>query len=125
MRGNHTHAALPRLPFPPPPQPANMSAYPAYVMGGLCVVGGITGFVRTRSVPSLVAGVTVGALYLYSANSIRNATPNGLETALGASALLLLSSLPRVAKGPIPAVLTATSAATAVYYGRNVLALRQ
>lgn len=73
-------------------------------MGGLCVVGGITGFVRTRSVPSLVAGVTyvlalafatfhltlrvctfsVGALYLYSANSIRNATPNGLETALGA-----------------------------------------
>ncbi|EPT02986.1 hypothetical protein FOMPIDRAFT_1022608 [Fomitopsis schrenkii] len=102
-----------------------MSAYPAYVMGGLCVVGGITGFVRTRSIPSLVAGVTVGALYLYSANSIRNGTPNGLETALGASALLLLSSLPRVAKGPVPAVLTATSTATAVYYGRKVLALRQ
>jgi len=33
------------------------SAYPAYVMGGLCVVGGISGFARTRSIPSLVAGV--------------------------------------------------------------------
>lgn len=33
------------------------SAYPAYVMGGLCIVGGVTGFARTRSIPSLVAGV--------------------------------------------------------------------
>lgn len=34
-----------------------MSAYPAYTMGGLCIVGGVSGFARTRSVPSLVAGV--------------------------------------------------------------------
>jgi len=33
------------------------SAYPAYVMGGLCIVGGIAGFARTRSVPSIAAGV--------------------------------------------------------------------
>ena len=32
----------------------------------------------------------------------------------GASALLLLSSAPRAAKGPIPAILTATSAVTAL-----------
>lgn len=43
----------------------------------------------------------------------------------GASALLLLSSLPRVAKGPVPAVLTATSTASALYYGRIVYILRQ
>lgn len=42
----------------------------------------------------------------------------------GASALLLLSSLPRVAKGPVPAVLVATSASAALYYGRTIRNLR-
>ncbi|KAF9480513.1 hypothetical protein BDN70DRAFT_832647 [Pholiota conissans] len=101
-----------------------MSAYPSYVMGGLCIVGGITGFARTRSVPSLVAGVGVGLLYLWSADSIRKGTPNGLEGALGASALLFLSSIPRAAKGPIPAVLSVTSAVTGLYYGKTVIAVR-
>ncbi|EGN96690.1 hypothetical protein SERLA73DRAFT_184831 [Serpula lacrymans var. lacrymans S7.3] len=101
-----------------------MSAYPAYAMGGLCLAGGVTGFVRTRSVPSLVAGVGVGLLFLWSADNIRKGTSNGLEGALGASALLLLSSLPRVAKGPVPAVLTVASAASGVYYGKTVYGLR-
>ncbi|KIK61631.1 hypothetical protein GYMLUDRAFT_199128 [Collybiopsis luxurians FD-317 M1] len=100
-----------------------MSAYPAYTMGGLSVVGGIAGFARRRSIPSLVAGVGVGALYLYSADNIRKGTNNGLEGALGASALLLLSSLPRVAKGPVPLLLTVTSAASAFYYGNVIYKL--
>ncbi|KIP02686.1 hypothetical protein PHLGIDRAFT_78763, partial [Phlebiopsis gigantea 11061_1 CR5-6] len=101
------------------------SAYPAYIMGGLCIVGGITGFARTRSIPSIVAGVGVGLLYLWSADSIRRGTANGLEGALGASAILLLSSLPRASKGPVPAVLSVTSAVSAVYYGKTVWAVRQ
>jgi len=43
----------------------------------------------------------------------------------GASALLLLSSLPRITKGPVPAVLTLTSAVTATYYGQAIYKLRQ
>jgi len=119
-------------------------------MGSLCIVGGVTGYARTKSIPSLVAGVgyvlflrpfhfltsaSVGLPYLWSAGTIRRASPYGVEGALGkrlprimtdlqltnsagASALLFLSSLPRVAKGPVPVVLAATSAATGVYYGR-------
>ena len=43
---------------------------------------------------------------------------------VGASALLLLSSLPRIAKGPVPVVLAATSSAAGVYYGTKVYNLR-
>ncbi len=116
-------------------------------MGSLCIVGGVTGYARTKSIPSLVAGVgyvlflrpfhflTSASVGLLSADTIRRASPYGVEGALGkrlprimtdlqltnsagASALLFLSSLPRVAKGPVPVVLAATSAATGVYYGR-------
>ncbi|KAF7971315.1 hypothetical protein HWV62_3232 [Athelia sp. TMB] len=94
-----------------------MSANPAYTMGALCIIGGTSGFIRTRSVPSLVAGVGVGLLYLWSANQIRNHGANGIEGALGASAILFLSSIPRISKGPVPAVLAATAAGAGVYYG--------
>jgi len=94
-------------------------------MGTLCILGGVTGYARTRSIPSIVAGFGVGALYLYSGDSIRKHTANGLETALGASAVLFLSSVPRFAKGPIPAMLTVTSAVTGAYYGRVIYKLQQ
>ena len=43
---------------------------------------------------------------------------------LGASALLLLSSLPRVAKGPIPVILAVTAAGSGVYYGKTIYGIR-
>jgi len=100
------------------------SAYPAYVIGSLCIVGGVAGFAKRRSVPSLIGGVSVGLLYLYSADAIRKGAPNGIEAACAASALLLLSSLPRVTKGPVPAVLTLLAASTGAYYGKAYYALR-
>jgi len=47
-----------------------------------------------------------------------------IHLVLGASVILFLSSLPRVAKGPVPAALTVLSAATGAYYLQSVRALR-
>ncbi|KAG6867989.1 hypothetical protein C0993_008596 [Termitomyces sp. T159_Od127] len=101
-----------------------MSAYPAYAIGGLSIVGGVAGFARRRSVPSLIGGVTVGLLFLYGADAIRKGAPNGLEAACAASALLLLSSLPRFTKGPVPATLTLLAFGVGTYYGKAYFALR-
>jgi hypothetical protein len=86
---------------------------------------------------------SVGALYLYAGDSIRKNTAGGIETALGAyllnpysgirvnsappgaSAILFLSSAPRSLKGPVPAILTLTSAVAGGYYGNVFYSLRQ
>ncbi|KAJ7056506.1 transmembrane proteins 14C-domain-containing protein [Mycena amicta] len=102
-----------------------MSAYPALAMGGFCLLGGITGFARTRSIPSLVAGLGVGAVYLWAGDRIRKGQHNGIEAAIGASAVLFASSAPRMLRGPVPAMLTATATASGAYYGKTAYALRR
>ncbi|KAF7356189.1 hypothetical protein MVEN_00950200 [Mycena venus] len=102
-----------------------MSAYPALAMGGFCVLGGIAGFSRTRSIPSLVAGVGVGAVYLWAGDQIRKGQPNGIEGALGASAILFASSVPRLRKGPVPVMLAASATMSGAYYGKTLYALRK
>ncbi|KAJ7199109.1 transmembrane proteins 14C-domain-containing protein [Mycena haematopus] len=102
-----------------------MSAYPALAMGGFCMLGGIAGFTRTRSIPSLVAGIGVGAVYLWAGDRIRKGQSNGIESAIGASAVLFASSVPRMGKGPVPAMLAATSTMSGLYYGKTMYALRK
>ncbi|KAF8417415.1 transmembrane proteins 14C-domain-containing protein [Boletus edulis BED1] len=101
-----------------------MSAIPAYAVGALCITGGVTGYLRTRSIPSIVAGIGVGVLYLWSAEQIKRGAPNGIEGALGASAILLVSSLPRLTKGPVPVILALASAGAGAYYGKTLYDLR-
>ncbi|KAG8827809.1 hypothetical protein FRC19_000314 [Serendipita sp. 401] len=101
------------------------SPYVALIMGIACIAGGTTGFLRTGSKPSLIAGVSVGCLYLWSGGLILNNDFRGFYGAAGASAILFLSSLPRVAKGPVPAILTLLSAASGTYYYQTVKALQQ
>ncbi|KAF2432923.1 upf0136 domain-containing protein [Tothia fuscella] len=76
----------------------------AIFLGLLTAGGGITGYVRTGSIPSVVAGVTVGALYTLGGLRIRNGQPYGIELALLASLVLAGSSIPRAIKGgkPLP-----------------------
>ncbi|KAI9338658.1 hypothetical protein DFJ73DRAFT_581683 [Zopfochytrium polystomum] len=53
-------------------------------------VGGTMGYVKGKSVPSLVAGLTFAGLYTYSGYLIKNNADYGVEFATGTSVLLLL-----------------------------------
>ncbi|KAF2132722.1 hypothetical protein P153DRAFT_364008 [Dothidotthia symphoricarpi CBS 119687] len=76
----------------------------ALVLGALTAGGGITGYVRTGSVPSVAAGVTVGSLYILGGLRLKNNATYGVELALLASILLAGSSIPRAIKSgkPLP-----------------------
>ncbi|PWN47747.1 hypothetical protein IE53DRAFT_390104 [Violaceomyces palustris] len=100
-----------------------MSQHPAFTMAGLCAVGGVIGFVST--IPSLVAGLGVGALYAYGGYRIKEGGDYGYEIATAASAILLSSSAPRFRKGPVPMGLTVASSLALAYYGKKVYDFRQ
>ncbi|KAH3914473.1 hypothetical protein HBI56_094450 [Parastagonospora nodorum] len=76
----------------------------ALILGALTAGGGITGYVRTGSLPSVIAGVTVGALYIIGGLRISNRSTYGTELALLASVILAGSSIPRAIKSgkPLP-----------------------
>ncbi|KAF2785406.1 hypothetical protein K505DRAFT_33458 [Melanomma pulvis-pyrius CBS 109.77] len=80
----------------------------ALVLGALTAGGGITGYARTGSIPSVAAGVTVGSLYILGGLRIRNRAQYGVELALLASIVLAGSSIPRALKTqkPLPAGLS-------------------
>ncbi|KAB2577737.1 Transmembrane [Lasiodiplodia theobromae] len=76
----------------------------AFILGALTAGGGITGYIRTSSVPSIAAGVTVGTLYGLGGYRISQRQPYGVELALLASIVLAGSSIPRAIKTgkPLP-----------------------
>jgi len=92
---------------------------PAFILGALTAGGGITGYVRTGSVPSIVAGVTVGALYGLGGLRIQNKQPYGIELALLASLVLAGSSIPRAlrSKKPLPTALSVLAIYGLITYG--------
>ncbi|EGO53748.1 hypothetical protein NEUTE1DRAFT_97226, partial [Neurospora tetrasperma FGSC 2508] len=77
---------------------------PAYVLSALTVTGGIAGYARTKSKPSIIAGCAVGLLYGLGGYRIQNNQPYGVELGLLASVVLGGASLPRAIKlrKPVP-----------------------
>ncbi|KAL9597074.1 MAG: hypothetical protein Q9179_004392 [Wetmoreana sp. 5 TL-2023] len=84
----------------------------AFLLAALTAGGGVTGYARTGSVPSIAAGLTVGALYGLGAFRQRNRQPYGVELALLASVVLAGSSFPRAVKTmkPLPIGLSVVAA---------------
>ncbi|KAI0966374.1 transmembrane proteins 14C-domain-containing protein [Xylaria arbuscula] len=83
----------------------------AYLLGALTAGGGSIGYARTGSVPSIVAGLTVGLLYGLGGYRLQNRQPYGIELALLASVVLGGSSIPRAIRlrKPVPTVLSLIS----------------
>ncbi|RBA10941.1 hypothetical protein FPRO05_05530 [Fusarium proliferatum] len=100
---------------------------PAYILGALTAGGGIMGYARTRSVPSIVAGCAVGFLcksqyylpYALGGYRIQNEQPYGVELGLLASVVLGGSAFPRALRlrKPVPILLSVISAFGLFTYG--------
>jgi uncharacterized membrane protein (UPF0136 family) len=110
------------------------------VLAALTAGGGITGYIRTGSIPSVVAGVLVGALVSTYSNlqatrhadltqygvggyRIAQSQPYGIEFALLASVVLAGSSIPRAIKTqkPLPAGLSILALYGLYTYGQPYL----
>jgi len=96
---------------------------PAYILGALTAGGGTFGYVKTGSIPSVVAGVTVGSLYIVGGYRIQNRLPYGVELALLASVILAGSSIPRAIKAqkPLPIGLSVLALFGLYTYGTTLL----
>ncbi|KYK58177.1 UPF0136 domain protein [Drechmeria coniospora] len=84
----------------------------SFILAALTASGGIMGYVRTKSVPSLVAGSAVGVLYGLGGYRLHNREPYGTEMSLLASIILGGSAIPRAIRlrKPVPVLLSVLSA---------------
>jgi uncharacterized membrane protein (UPF0136 family) len=96
-----------------------MSHHPAYTFGGLAIVGGTIGYMKKKSVPSLVGGVAIGTLYLTSGYLISQNKDHGVELAV-ATSVLLSGAMARRAiktKQAVPVGMGLIGLAGIAYYG--------
>ncbi|EOA91301.1 hypothetical protein ACJQWK_03047 [Exserohilum turcicum] len=105
-----------------------MAEHPSFTLAGLLAVGGTAGFFRTRSTPSLVAGIGLGVSYAYAGYRIKQNLDYGTELALGNSVMLMGSAVPRIIKtggrAPVPLALGATGVLATWYYQQKVREFR-
>ncbi|KAK1967727.1 transmembrane protein 14C [Colletotrichum eremochloae] len=96
-----------------------MAEHPAFTLAGLLAGGGTFGFYRTRSKPSLIAGLTLGASFACAGYLLKKNKDYGAELALGSSVLLLGAGAQRMiatqAKSP-PAIGLSVAGALSTYY---------
>ncbi|CAK9782246.1 hypothetical protein CC85DRAFT_240444 [Cutaneotrichosporon oleaginosum] len=94
---------------------------PIAVLSVLSFVGGAMGFAKAGSVPSLAAGVGIGAAMAVSAMRIHDSLPGGLEMAAGSSAVMFVPMLRRAlrTRSPIPITMSILAGVSAGFYGHE------
>ncbi|KAI9004802.1 transmembrane proteins 14C-domain-containing protein [Gaertneriomyces semiglobifer] len=99
-----------------------MSHHPAYTFAGLTALGGAIGYAKTKSRPSLIAGLAFGALFGTAGYLIQNNQDYGVELATGTSVLLLSAMAPRALKTrkPVPIGLSTVALLGTYYYGKKI-----
>ncbi|CEP64577.1 Tmh11p LALA0_S12e02124g [Lachancea lanzarotensis] len=97
--------------------------HPAYTLAALTAFGGAMGFARKGSKPSLLAGLAFGGIYGYAGYLLSKNADGGLEIALGASTLMLVTGvargIPSRFRKPVPLVLTVLGGLGTAYYTKK------
>ncbi|KAJ3117982.1 hypothetical protein HK100_000704 [Physocladia obscura] len=96
-------------------------------------IGGSIGFIKGKSIPSLVAGVSCGALYAFAGSRIAAKATYGPEIAFAVSLLLVVMMVPRALKSkkPVPIFVSSLGSfgvvyfAAALYSAKNAAKLKE
>ncbi|TFJ86450.1 hypothetical protein NSK_002107 [Nannochloropsis salina CCMP1776] len=99
------------------------SAHASYAVGTFLFAGGLAGYVRAQSKPSLYAGVGLGSLMVVSGMVIQSGDDfRGHTLALIASGLVVGGTLPRAIKTQkvVPTAIALLGLVSGVYQGRKV-----
>ncbi|KAF4123442.1 Transmembrane proteins 14C [Geosmithia morbida] len=103
----------------PLPRANEQLKYTSIVLAALTAGGGIMGYAKTKSLPSIIAGCTVGALYALGAYRMHTRQPYGVELSLLASVVLGSSAIPRAIRlgKPVPVGLSVLSIVGMLTFG--------
>jgi uncharacterized membrane protein (UPF0136 family) len=103
-----------------------MSHHLAATFGAICsiklilgTIGGVAGFVKSNSKPSLAGGLVIGGMYFTSAYLIKENKENGMQVALITSLLLTGAMAKRalIVRAPIPVTMFSVGLLSTAYYG--------